>query len=454
MRIIHGTDFTENAARAGRVAAAIAARMDDTLLLVHSLETGGLGAISSSPRAKALAGRTVDLKKNAERLREHGATVKTELLTGVVDEAIVTKAAPRGTRMVVVGSLGRRAAERWRLGSVSERVAETSRVPTLVVRQEEALIAWARHERPLKIVCAYDFGHTGDSALAYVKQFRRIGPCEIVVLHVDWPLGEKMRLGVTGPGSMVANLPSVQAILERDLQAKVTSMFGERGVRVRVEACLGRPDFRLIEIAREEQADLVVTGTHQWHGWSRLWHVSTSRGLLHYAPMSVLVVPAKIGPVAPSVSPVRRVLVTTDFSELGNQAIPHAYSILQSGGTVRLLHVKSPATPPKPVVGEIRQREQPHSARPPEKVTREERQLRALIPAAAEAGGIISEVEVVEHRKPATAICQAAERFGADVVCLTTHGRSGLSAAVLGSVANAVMAGSKRPLLVVRPPVS
>ena len=220
MRIIHGTDFTENAARAGRVAAAIAARMDDTLLLVHSLETGGLDAISSGPRAKALAGRKANLKKNAERLREHGAMVKTELLTGVADEAIVTKAAPRGTRLVVVGSLGRRAAERWRLGSVSERVAETSRVPTLVVRQEEALVAWARNERPLKIVCAYDFGPTGDSALAYVKQFRRIGPCEIVAVQVDWPLGEKMRFGVTDPGTMVANPPALQAILERDLQAK------------------------------------------------------------------------------------------------------------------------------------------------------------------------------------------------------------------------------------------
>ena len=136
MRIIHGTDFTENAARAGRVAAAIAARMDDTLLLVHSLEAGGLGAISSGAQAKALAGKAADLEKNAERLREHGAMVKTALLTGMAVEAIVTKASPGGTRLVVVGSLGRRAVERWRLGSVSERVAETSRVPTLVVRQE------------------------------------------------------------------------------------------------------------------------------------------------------------------------------------------------------------------------------------------------------------------------------------------------------------------------------
>ena len=287
-----------------------------------------------------------------------------------------------------------------------------------------------------------------------VNPSARIGPCEIVVLQVDWPLGEKMRLGVTGPGTMVANLPEVQAILVRDLQAKVTSVLGEKGVRVRVEASLGRPDFRLIEIAREEQADLVVTGTHQWHGWSRLWHASTSRGLLHYAPMSVLVVPAKTGPAEKPIPPVRRVLVTTDFSELGNQAIPHAYSVLHSGGTVRLLHVQAPASPTNPAMGEIRRGQRPSSRPSLQKVETVERQLRALIPAEAEAGGISSEVEVIEHREPATAICQAAERYGADMICLGSHGRSGLSKAVLGSVAQAVMTRSPRPVLVIRPPAS
>ena len=444
MRIICGTDFTENAARAGRVAAAIAARMDDTLLLVHSLEAGGLGAISSSVLDKLLAGKNADLQKDAERLREQGAVVKTELLTGAADETIAKKAALGSTRLVVVGSLGRRASERWLLGSVSERVAETSPVPTLVVRQDEALVAWARRERPLKLVCAYDFSPTADTALACLKQLRRIGSCEIVVVQVDWPLGEKARLGIPGPVPLDANRPEVQAILERDLRDKVTSVLGEKGVRVRVEAGLGRPDFRLIEIASQEQADLVVTGTHQWHGLSRLWHVSTSRGLLHYAPMSVLVVPAKTGSVEMAIPHVRRVLVTTDFSELGNQAIPHAYSILSSGGVVRLLYVESPAVTPTPKIGGTR------PSQHLQKLKTAERQLRALIPAEAEARGISSEVEVAEHREPAKAICQAAERFGADIVCMGTRGRSGLSAAVLGSVASGVIAGSKRPLLAVR----
>ena len=78
-----------------------------------------------------------------------------------------------------------------------------------------------------------------------------------------------------------------------------------------------------------------------------------------------------------------------------------------------------------------------------------EKQLRALVPAGAEARWLTTKVEVVESRHCSTAICQAAERFGADLICIGSHGRTGLSKAILGSVAQDVMAGSQRPVLVV-----
>jgi nucleotide-binding universal stress UspA family protein len=423
------------------VAAAIAARLDDTLLVVHSVEMGEAGAIWDGSPAQAIARTKTRLEKQAESLREYGAMIRTEVVIAGAAEAIVARAATRGTRLVIVGSLGRRALERWRLGSVSEQVAERSVVPTLVVRQEQALVAWARDGRPLKVVCAYNFDATSDAALAGMKQLRRIGPCEILVVQVDWPLGEKTRLGV-------------QAMLERDLKAKIDSVLGEKGVSVRVESSLGRPDFRLIEIAREEQVDLVVTGTHQRHGWSRAWHASTSRGLLHDAPMSVLVVPVTTARAESSVPRLRRILVTTDFSELGNQAIPYAFSLAQSGAAVRLLYVKPPTSPLLQAGGRVAPSARSLSVPSIPKWTRWERQLRALMPAEIADMGISCDVEVIENREPATAICQAAERFNADVVCLASHGRSGLSAAILGSVANGVMAGSKRPLLLVRPAAS
>ena len=47
-------------------------------------------------------------------------------------------------------------------------------------------------------------------------------------------------------------------------------------------------------------------------------------------------------------------------------------------------------------------------------------------------------------------IRQEAERLGAHLVCIGSHGRSGLAKAVLGSVAQSVVAQSQRPVLIVR----
>jgi nucleotide-binding universal stress UspA family protein len=75
--------------------------------------------------------------------------------------------------------------------------------------------------------------------------------------------------------------------------------------------------------------------------------------------------------------------------------------------------------------------------------------LRSLVPADARNRFRI-EPEIVENADAAEAIRQAAERFNADVICLGSHGRSGLAKTLLGSVAHAVMAGSRRPVLIVR----
>ena len=48
------------------------------------------------------------------------------------------------------------------------------------------------------------------------------------------------------------------------------------------------------------------------------------------------------------------------------------------------------------------------------------------------------------------AILAAAERFDVDVLAVGSHGRSGLSRALLGSVAEQVARRSPRPVLIVR----
>jgi nucleotide-binding universal stress UspA family protein len=162
----------------------------------------------------------------------------------------------------------------------------------------------------------------------------------------------------------------------------------------------------------------------------------------------VLCVPSS-AVTAVTIPEVRRVLAPTDLSEVGVSAIRHAYSVVPAGGTVYLLHVLEPVggTPPlyaqyvSPTASGVRTPEQ-------ERIIEE---LRGLIPPEAAVRGISTRVEVVHGRKVSEAINQAAERFSCDIICLATHGRSGLNKALAGSVAQEVLQGSTRPVLLVRP---
>ena len=160
--------------------------------------------------------------------------------------------------------------------------------------------------------------------------------------------------------------------------------------------------------------------------------------------MNVLCVPLGAAEPAGGVSIPRfkRVLVTTDLSRAGDRAIPFAYSTVGRGGEVCILHVvKRP--------GRSGATAAPSSPSPSQRSRKLCAQLQALIPAQAQARGVKSQVEVVEHADAATAICQAAERVGADLICMGSRGRSGLARTLLGSVTRAVAAHSLRPVLII-----
>jgi len=75
--------------------------------------------------------------------------------------------------------------------------------------------------------------------------------------------------------------------------------------------------------------------------------------------------------------------------------------------------------------------------------------------AALEAAGITNVQTVVGRGRPGDAIVQAAKEQGCDVIVIATHGRTGISRAMLGSVADYVVHHAEdAAVLLVRPPKS
>ena len=367
-----------------------------------------------------------------------GTDVDQKLLSGSIFNELVDAAAESNARFIIVGAVGHGVARRLLVGSVAERVAETSAVPTLVVRPGSRLGSWIRGEHALKVLVGYDFSAAGDAALRWLNEMQSVGSCETSVVHIDWPPEEAHRVGYHGPLPLTENPEEIQNFIERDLAERVEMVLPRDKVTITVEPGWGHPEGYLFELASRQHVDLVVVGTHRRHGLGRLRFGSVSRTVLHHATVPVAVVPPAEDQKRATIPKLNRVLVATDFSDLGNKAAPYGCAILRRGGTLKLIHVLEPSdaadkTKPRPGKGN------------PKLLA----QLRSLLPTDAVEQFDIEE-EIIENANAAEAISQAAERFDADAICLGSHGRTGLAKTFLGSVAQGVMTQSKRPVFVVR----
>lgn len=445
MKIICGTDFSTHATHAADVAAAWATRRKATLKLVHAVAPAQFEFLSKQYVDNLQDKLRQKLGAEGDRLRSSGTDLREKLVLGRPHEVLANSAEHFQADLIIVSTVGQIAPSRWLVGSVAERTAQNATVPTLVVRDHDCLIDWATGKRPLNVFVGYDFSESSDAALRWVASLLEIGPCHITVTYLSWPPAETWRLGIGDFTSNGANPPEVHALLERDLKERCQVMLGKTKARLNVVSGWGSQEGQLIDLARANQADLIVVGTNQRRGLNRFWLGSVSRGILHHSPTNVACVPMAVDSreLKIDIPTFKRVLVPTDFSRLGNKAVAFAYGTARRGGEVSLLHVISPAGSFKPdeasVNGDRAKRKRDLAAR-----------LEALVPKAALARGVQSRIEIAEHQHPSAAICQAAERCGADLVCIGSQGRSGLKKKLLGSVTESVMRRSKRPVLVVR----
>jgi nucleotide-binding universal stress UspA family protein len=435
MTLLTGTDFTPAARTAARSAARLAAALAQPLHLVHVAHLPGPGTgtrmTPTSLAREELARREALLAAEAAGLAPLCARVECHILQGLPDEALLEHGERIGAQFLVLGPEGDRRHGLGELGSVAIRVLRAARVPVLVAREEQTFVRWLGERKPLRVVVGLDGSRPSHAALGWLRVWGRAGPIELAGVHV-------VEAGADGA-------------TEADLALRLEGL-GQGAPRVHTIAGAGPVADKLVGAVAAVRADLFVVGAHRRGGLARLVHGSVSIASASLAPCNVVAVPfdeRTSGLEAPQA--VRRVLVPYDGSELALQALPWACALLSAGGEIVVLHVLVPH-------GLAAEGALADPLGDPTRAELERVRVEiagAIAPHVGEARrarGMRARVELTPGLDAARAVAEAARRLEADVICMTTHGRSGIVRTVMGSVAQRVLKRAGVPVLVVPPP--
>jgi universal stress protein A len=457
--IVCGTDFSADASSALAWAAAIAHRDGGRIELVHVepryTQNIQLLAVDTGQFEAAKTRTAIDhLREASERVaHEHGISVRPVLLRGEPHEEIVKHAQDTEARMIIVGGGGRTAVQRLTFGSVAERTARLAKCPVVVVPRAPGGQPWLAGQRATparnpRVVVGVGAGDDR-AILRFVGDLRRRAPYDVTFLQLYWPLEEYARLGLQGQRDLLALDPDVAKDLEPALRSKIAALPGQGRIDVDIRPAWGDPASNLLVAVEEHDAELVVVGHRDRHGLLRFFTGSIAERLARQSRyVAVACVPSD-GAAADGnadIPVVRTVLAVTDLSDIGNAAIPYAYSLLHGGGSVvELCYVHEHVLPNPPYAYDL-----PNVQLTAPERDRLTKDLRALVPAAASFQGISTRISIVDGGKAAEAIVQAAERLKADLIVMASHGRGGVARTILGSVTQDVVHRSRRPVLIVR----
>lgn len=201
----------------------------------------------------------------------------------------------------------------------------------------------------------------------------------------------------------------------------------------------------LAEHAVEIKADLVLMTTHGRSGLERLWLGSVATSFLHRAPCPVyLVRPA--GEASTTVLPTGTMLVPLDGSTFADSMLPRAAEFAKALGlSMRLFTVTIPnAIPMAPFGTEALLADESD-------LTRQEHEAKQRLDTLAAALPVPASTEVATDMTATRAILEQAEAADVGLIAMATHGRTGLARLVMGNVADAVLRGAPKPMLLYRP---
>lgn len=224
---------------------------------------------------------------------------------------------------------------------------------------------------------------------------------------------------------------------------------GERTIETTV--LTGRPAAELETRARKTGADLIVMATHGRGPVSRFWLGSVADELIRHSHIPVLLIrPSDSEEEGESTFTLpRRVLIPLDGSERAEAAFDALRTLpLEPEASYTLLRV---VRYPDELVSAYMPSTIQLNQEVVEEGRREAEAYMDRVSRRLQNGGRQVETQVLVESRPAASILAFADDNECDLIALATHGRGGVPRAVMGSVTDKIVRGTRLPILVVRP---
>lgn len=279
-KVAVGTDLSKTARIATDHAAAMAKRLGAEMVLIH------VGA-DPGPTFKELAD-------------SYGAEAR--VVTGNPAEKLLTEADAVGADLLCVGSVGMSGARRFMLGNVPNKVSHHSDKDLLIVKTDKGRKELQDYS---KILVGTDGSPTAMRAVQMSAELAKaLGATMKIVTAFEPPTEAELEAYRSGGSDAISqwNAPKAQrdtpsefqwriadASLAQDVLDRAEDCAAEKGAKFEVQSIEGPPADTLLQIAEDEDFDLIAVGSVGMAGPKRFMLGNVPHRLSHHAPTDLLI---------------------------------------------------------------------------------------------------------------------------------------------------------------------
>jgi nucleotide-binding universal stress UspA family protein len=282
-----------------------------------------------------------------------------------------------------------------------------------------------------KILCPVDFFPGSHSAVSYAIALAGDPRTKIFLLHVIAPISPATYFPYTKE-----LIKSIEEDSAREIK-KIAERISNAGVPVETYLRVGDVYDEIRRCINLIKPQLVVVGTHGRRALTRWFMGSTTDKLLRHCPIPILMVNPRIKRTGHG-GQVRRILVTTDFSEGTADALAYALSLgRKHGARITLLHVVDDIA--ADISGDYRDALL-HGV---------QKELDDLVRSGSQNSSSI--VTKVATGRPSRIILRMLSTEKIDLIVMNIHGKTMLDRAMIGSTAERVVRSANCPVMLIPP---